>query len=214
MGASSAPLSGFAPENFADDVGALVEASDAAPFVLFGHSMGVSIALEYALRRPAGLVALVLGDAPAQYIDFAAAGTFAPFFTSGGLEFDSWDDAYDRIGHGDRFRFDRMSHKLLYEDASGKVRAMINRDALAKTVEESRTAARMYWDRLAEIQVPVTLLLAADTRLSEDAQLQYRERLPMIDILRLPGGHDLGLGGEIGPLVSALNRMLPTGQTV
>jgi len=85
MGLSSAPSSGYTPAHFADDVDAVVVAVRLNRFVYFGHSMGVPIGLEYVLRHPAALAGVVLGDAPAMYIDFAAAGTFAGITPAAGL---------------------------------------------------------------------------------------------------------------------------------
>jgi pimeloyl-ACP methyl ester carboxylesterase len=212
MGLSAAPVSGYAPTNFADDLEAIVKEARPEPFVLFGHSMGVPIALEYALRNPSGLTALVLGDALAEYIDFAAAGTFDVFLADGALEFESWDDAFQRIGRGDQWRFDRTAHRLLRQDDEGRIHALIDQHALRRTVDESRRAHKAYWARLNEIRVPVMLLLAApdQTRVTADHLDLYREGLSTLDVRRLPTGHDLGLGSDVGPLCDALNFALGT----
>jgi pimeloyl-ACP methyl ester carboxylesterase len=120
MGLSEAPAQGYTPAQFADDVDASVRAAGIEEFVLFGHSMGVPISIEYALRRPRGLVGLILGDAPARYIDFAAAGTFDQLFTRP-FDFANWDEAFAQVGLGDRPRFDRIRHRYLAERGAHRV---------------------------------------------------------------------------------------------
>ena len=159
MGLSQAPARGYTPSRFADDAAALIRAADLPRFVVFGHSMGVPIAIEYALRRPEGLVGLILGDAPAKYIDFAASGTFDPIFTRT-LEFSSWDEAFAEAGLGDRARFDRIRHRYFVE-RDGKVIVTIDRAGLVRTIEESRTAHTEYWQRLPDIAIPTLLLHAS-----------------------------------------------------
>ena len=210
MGLSDAPSAGYTPSHFADDLEAIASVAKPEPYVLFGHSMGVPIVLEYALRKPKGMTALVLGDALAAYLDFAAAGTFNTFLEEGALEFASWDDAFDRIGRGDRWRFDRAAHRVLRQDETGRVHALIDHGALEHMVEESRAATKTYWARLGDIDVPVVLLLGASGQspLTQEQLAQYREALPSLQILQLPGGHDLGLDGNVGPLCDALNMVL------
>ena len=65
-GLSEAPLHGYTPGDFADDVDAAVGAASLERFVLFGHSLGVPISLEYALRQPEGLAGLARRLVPAR----------------------------------------------------------------------------------------------------------------------------------------------------
>jgi pimeloyl-ACP methyl ester carboxylesterase len=65
MGASSAPASGYTPVEFTNDNEAIVAAADLEDFVVFGHSLGVPIAIAYVLRHPESVRGLVLGDYPA-----------------------------------------------------------------------------------------------------------------------------------------------------
>jgi pimeloyl-ACP methyl ester carboxylesterase len=71
-GLSDAPPTGYTPADFARDVRAAVDAAQYKRFALFGHSIGVPIGLEFALRQSRGLVGLALGDAPPQYIKGSA----------------------------------------------------------------------------------------------------------------------------------------------
>jgi pimeloyl-ACP methyl ester carboxylesterase len=208
MGLSQAPERGYTPSHFADDAAALIQAADLRRFVVFGHSMGVPIAIEYALRRPERLVGLILGDAPAAYIDFAASGTFDPIFTRT-LEFGSWDDAFAEAGLGDRSRFDRIRHRHFIE-RDGKVVVTIDRAALIRTIEESRTAQTEYWRRLPEIAVPTLLVHASSgwSPLMPGDIDRYKASLPDVQVIALPTAHDLGLNSDPAPLLAALRTFL------
>lgn len=59
-GDSEAPASGYAVASMADDVLALIRASNSQDFTLVGHSMGGKVALAVASRQPAGLRSMVL----------------------------------------------------------------------------------------------------------------------------------------------------------
>jgi lipase len=208
MGLSAAPAEGYTPGHFADDTDALIRVSGLSRFVLFGHSMGVPISIEYALRRPDGLVGLILGDAPAKYIDFAESGTFDPIFTRV-LEFDSWDQAFADAGLGDRPRFDRIRHRYFIE-RDGRVVATIDRAGLVRTIEESRTAHTEYWSRLGDIGVPTLLLHASSgwSPLTPDDVDRYEASLSGVQVVTLPTAHDLGLNTDPGPLFAALRTFL------
>lgn len=63
MGESAPPRNGdFSVGGFAEDIGALAQVLDFAPFVLVGHSFGASVAACYACRSPGRIKGLVLVD--------------------------------------------------------------------------------------------------------------------------------------------------------
>ncbi|MGI9090986.1 MAG: alpha/beta fold hydrolase [Gemmatimonadaceae bacterium] len=62
FGNSSAPESGYAVCNYADDVEELVRSLGLESYILVGHSMGGKFAMAMAARRPLNLRALVLVD--------------------------------------------------------------------------------------------------------------------------------------------------------
>lgn len=217
MGQSDAPASGYTPRDFANDVQAAVGAAGYRRFLLVGHSMGVPISLEFTLSHPDRVAALALGDTPAAYIDFKAAGTFDPLLKRR-FEFSSWDDVYgdvvlrfdDRSRAHSREVFDRNRHRYWTEQA-GKIRALISRESIVRTVEESTWAASEYWSRLPELTCPVLLLKGtggAWSPLSEEDVRRYQNALPSIVVEYVPGGHDLGLSTDRRPLYDALERLL------
>jgi pimeloyl-ACP methyl ester carboxylesterase len=65
MGASSAPEQGYKPAQFTEDNEAIVIAAGLDDLIVFGHSLGVPIAIDFALRHPESVRGLVLGDYPA-----------------------------------------------------------------------------------------------------------------------------------------------------
>lgn len=69
-GRSSAPTTGYALADYADDAQALITALDLERYILVGHSMGGKIAQLLASRRPRGLMGLAL-IAPAPPVPLA-----------------------------------------------------------------------------------------------------------------------------------------------
>jgi non-heme chloroperoxidase len=59
-GQSDRPVSGYSPEQYADDIGAAMTALGAETFHLVGHSMGGLIGMQFALRHPRRLRKLAL----------------------------------------------------------------------------------------------------------------------------------------------------------
>lgn len=208
MGLSAAPTSGYTPTDFADDVASIVRAAALSRFVYFGHSMGVPIGLEYALRLPRGLAGVILGDAPAAYIDFAAADTFGGFLKMQ-LEFSDWEEAFRVAGLGDRARFDRVRHRS-FRERDGRIVALIDRASIERTVEESRVAHTEYWPRLPKLGVPVLLLRATTgwTPLTDADVERYRDALPAIRVVALPADHSLGLNADPSLVVAALRAFM------
>lgn len=214
-GLSDAPPSQFTPADFARDVRAAIDVAGYKRFVLFGHSMGVPIGLEFALRQGRGLVGLVLGDAPSQYIDFKAAATFdrvlAERFT-----FASWDEAFEAMTYrtndrvADRVRFDALRDRMFVEDANGTIRYLLDRRALQRTVDESVNARTDYAPLLDRINVPVLLVLSSSgwSPMSTDALDAYQRGVCDLTIERLQTDHDLGQRTNPEPLHSAIGALL------
>jgi pimeloyl-ACP methyl ester carboxylesterase len=65
MGGSSAPAIGYTPREFTMDNEAIVAAAELDDFVVYGHSLGVPIAIAYVLQHRDEVRGLVLGDYPA-----------------------------------------------------------------------------------------------------------------------------------------------------
>lgn len=213
MGLSDAPPTGYRPADFAADVEAAVSAAGYERFVLFGHSMGVPISLEHVLRYPRRVAGLVLGDTPAAYIDFKAAGTFAGLLERQ-FTFKTWDEAFMEWSAADpaasRDVFDRDRDRYLVEQ-DGVVRRLVDRDAIARTVEESVAAATDYWPRLSSISCPVLVIKGTGgdwSPLSEGDLMRYQVASPRVTTAHVPGGHQLGLQRNRSPLYDALGPLI------
>jgi pimeloyl-ACP methyl ester carboxylesterase len=200
--------------DFAADVRACVTAAGYERTVLFGHSMGAVIALDYVLRSPRGVAALALGDVPPRYIDFKAANTFGPFLAEP-FTFASWDAARASMRltgdpDEDRRRWERTKQLILTEAAGGAVRSLVDRGALVRTVDESVTANTDYTPRLGEITCPVLLIKSTvGWAPVESADVAAYERgVRDLTIVRLATDHSLGQYTDAGPLHAALGALL------
>jgi len=67
VGLSSAPRTGYMPSDFAKDSRAIVAAAGVGDVVVYGHSLGVPIAIAYALEHRDTVRGLALGDYPARW---------------------------------------------------------------------------------------------------------------------------------------------------
>jgi pimeloyl-ACP methyl ester carboxylesterase len=213
MGGSDAPRFGFAPADFAGDVRAAITAAGYDRFVLFGHSMGVPISIELALGRPRGLAGLVLGDGPARYIDFKTDRTFDRIL-SWPTSFASWDEAYgavippERRTAASRAMFDGAKNDM-FTEREGRVRSLVDREALARTVEASMTAQVDFSDRLREIRCPVLVIRGAGrSPIEPDDLLAYEAGISDLRVAQLDTGHDLGQFGDPAALHRELGALL------
>ena len=214
MGRSDAPSSGYTMSDFASDVRGCVAAAGYERFVLFGHSMGAVIALEYVLRPAQGVAALALGDVPPRYIDFKAANTFGPVLKEP-FAFDSWDAARASMRPTgdpaeDQRRWDRTRQLMLIEAADGTIRVLADRDALVHTVDESVAAHIDYSPRLDEIACPVLLLKSTVgwTPVEEADVAAYERGVRDLSVVRLATDHGLGQHTDPGPLHAALGTFV------
>ena len=66
-GGAEAPVSGYGPRDFADDIAAFADATGIAPAIIVGHSMGASNALRFAIDHPERIAGLVLLGAFASF---------------------------------------------------------------------------------------------------------------------------------------------------
>lgn len=137
-----------------DDLGAVVDACSAAPVLLFGHSMGGLVAVQFALRHPVRVEALVLsspvlapGLNPVQKALLAVMSSIAPDVAlSNGL-----DPA--RISHDADVVRAYRADPLVHDRVTGRLARFI--------VDASRDAL----DRAGALAVPTLLLYAGDDRL-------------------------------------------------
>lgn len=209
---SDAPPAGYRPADFAGDVAAAIKAAGYERFVLFGHSMGVPIALELALSQPSGLAALVLGDFRPNYVDFKADGTFTSTLEEP-FAFPDWEAARATMrpsgdSEADERRWQVLRRTMLAANDDGSVRLLLDRAALLGTIEDSVTAQTDYSQRLHEIACPVLLVIATQNRhnLGPDDVDLYRGTRDLT-VVSLPTDHSLGQFGDASSLHAALGEL-------
>lgn len=162
-----------------DDLGAVVDACSAAPVLLFGHSMGGLVALQFALRHPVRVDALVLsspalapGLNPVQKMLLAVMSSIAPDVAlSNGLDPAkiSHDADVVRAYRADPLVHDRITARL------GRFIVEASRDAL---------------DRAGALAVPTLLLYAGDDRLVDpQGSRDFARRAPqsLLAVREYPG---------------------------
>jgi alpha-beta hydrolase superfamily lysophospholipase len=185
-GRSAGPRGGLgAWDEYRQDLGAFLEQVAAAqpglPLFLYGHSLGGTIALEFALRRPTGLRGVVAsgpmlgppGVAPFLLALSRVLSTALPRFTlEAGLDADvlSRDPAVAPAYRGD---------------------PLVHGKACARLGGESQRVTRWLQDHAGELSLPLLIVQGEDDRLCAPADsLRFFENAGSADKTRLmyPGG--------------------------
>jgi hypothetical protein len=98
----------------------------------------------------------------------------------------------------------------MYAEREGRIYTLVDREALARTVEQSVTACVDYVPRLGEITIPVLLLVARSglSQLRPADIAAYEAGVGDLTIARVDAGHDLGQFGDAGPLHAELGTFL------
>jgi pimeloyl-ACP methyl ester carboxylesterase len=214
MGASSAPASGYTPTDFARDNEAMVAVAELEDLVLYGHSLGVPIAIAYALGHRDKVRGLVLGDYPAVWPRLSEAWlarALASFevFPDRESAFQAVqerelagartpDDAHDRD------RFARFAERYLRE-RDGHVEEIWSRDAIRQMQRESIETP--YWDDLASLDVPVLAITGtgAGVRVRPDEAERYRRACGAGSLVVIEGAdHSLTVDGDHAPFFAVL----------
>jgi hypothetical protein len=99
---------------------------------------------------------------------------------------------------------------MFVEEPRGRVRYLLDREALQRTVEESVDAQTDYGPMLARIDVPVLLLVSSSgwSPMSADAVGIYERGVRDLTVQRLQTDHDLGQRTNPAPLHDALGAFL------
>lgn len=196
----ASPGPGYRLEDQAGDLRAVAEATGLADtpggFVVLAHSMGVALALRFALDHPSWLKGLVLGDYPPCYRRLseewsrpwrrAAAGTGV---------FEDWEAAYqwDHAEFGvSREDFARPNYREVYfrELPDGRVSLNFCPQAMIRVQEDS--AAVDFLPELGRLDRPVLVLRGAEQSLLTDEAVEaYRRALSRVEVLCVPTGHDV-----------------------
>lgn len=168
-GRSQGPRGGLRRANdLVDDLGAVVDTCSAAPVLLFGHSLGGLVAVEFALRHPLRVEALVLsspvlapGLSAGEKLLLAMMSRVAPdVAVSNGIDASqlSHDESVVRAYLDDPLVHDRVTARL--------VRFIVD-------------ASRGAIDRAGALAVPTLLLFAGDDRVVDpQGSRDFAQRAP------------------------------------
>jgi pimeloyl-ACP methyl ester carboxylesterase len=160
--APSSPIPGGPlPADYADDLAALIEHLALADVRIVAQSMGGWSAVEYALRRPRGLRALVLaattGTIDVQLLRQPERDRLPAWREAGAALAPAWAAAGIHVAAGARMAAEQPALHLLYRHIDD-MNAALDKEALRRRLFEGRTRAP---EVLAEAGIPV-LLIAGD----------------------------------------------------
>ena len=214
LGGSDAPEHGYSQGDFASDVAAVVDDLRLDVFVLAGHSYGVSIALEYALRSAARVAALVLLEHAAQ-----TPPRNPPFLAdmeAGWIAYADWDAAFADAAHDGALRFShrglaradfaRLAHRWFKQLPDGMVTPLWHHEFLGPSFAEY--VATSYWDSLPALECPALVVGGTErSALTTADTTRYRSLLRNGTVAIIEGAdHGLTVGRDDGPLRAVIDR--------
>ena len=208
------PATGYERERFVDDVLAVQDALGGRPMILVGHSRGGWLGAWLAASHPERVAGLVLVD-PARLV-FATAGDADRFFAwvAGSLgPFDdaeaavAWARAQDRAAVWTPTRV-RSFLAGLAPDADGRLRGKLP-PAVVPQLRVAREGGSVVTEALHRATMPVLLLVAerqSPARIAD--KLEYAERIPHAQVVRLPGSHFLhtAVPADVSAAIAAFVR--------
>jgi pimeloyl-ACP methyl ester carboxylesterase len=218
MGRSSAPASGYTPQEFTKDNEAIVVAAELKDFVVYGHSLGVPIAVAYALEHRETVRGLILGDFPAVWPRLSE--EWLARVLASWEEFPDRESAFRAVQQRelagprtadeahDRDRFARFSARYLRE-REGRIEELWSRDAMRQMQRESVEAP--YWDDLVGLDLPVLAITGtgAGVRLSPEEAERYRRACGAGSVVVIDGAnHSLTVSGDRAAFFAVLRGFL------
>jgi esterase len=189
-GRSIKPITGYAPEDFADDLHLITEEIGWDDFILVGHSMGGRNAMNFASRFPFKLKKLIIEDigpdgdqaALARYqslldlvpVPFSDKKSAKDFF------YNTFPALAQKQGRTQTHMLGQYLYSNLIEDNQGAVNWRFSRDAIMLAVKEGRLKSR--WDEWSSLQVPT--LIVRGVLSNELSHQTYLEMLKANSIAR------------------------------
>lgn len=189
-GYSDAPLTGYTPDDMADDLGELLDVLEIDQPVLVGHSFGADIALYFAMRHPERIRQVIAIEATLPAMSHLRGGEDWKGWVD-------WSEKLERYGYpvpaDRRSDFDYLVRRTsevprvwgplkgIFPDAKSFLR-FLDESTIAEDVHRIGT---LTLDRIAGIRVPVLLMYAANSVLlgAHDYLLTH---LPDVNSVLLP----------------------------
>ena len=176
-------------EALLSDLDELVQAQH-TPLILAGLSLGAKLSLDYALRSPERVRALVLASYPTSG-DVEKRRTWALGFADA-IERRGLDEAGAEFVWGERSRFDPKGAKLIRQgllEHSPQALAHLQRELLAASPSPSRLAPQ-----LRELDIPTCLIAGTDDPESLEPCRELAKLLPRAELHELENaGHVVNL---------------------
>lgn len=206
IGLSSAPERGYGFVDFARDVHAVTECARVERYVLFGHSLGVPIAIEHTLRWPERAAGLVLG---AHWPGCERLDANDPLLAWGAERkpLETLEDVYDELHHVTglpRATLERTIDRYVHHTPRG-FEYLFSPTAILRLVEESEEVDLT--DRLPQLRLPVLVVVgSADDEKLVASLDRYRALLPDATVRLLDGAdHGLRVNGDRDPFYELLS---------
>ena len=185
----------YSTEQSVEDLEALRAALGLSRFNLFGHSMGGTVAYNYAALHPDAVARLVIGDAAPETLGVGLSRIRA--IVQMRETFDSLQDAFEFASKmnpkGDEEAQRERTHSNLMQRADGKWTWRYDSALRKPNPPITRPDSKTQWELLKRIQCPTLLIRGAQTDVlgCETAERMVRE-IPNCRLVELPNsGHQV-----------------------
>lgn len=203
----------YRPDHLADDVVTVFEQAISEPVVLVGHSLGGLTAALVAAAIPQLVSRLVVVDITPGISPRRDAGGISEFIT-GQRVYESVDEIVDRavrFGIGsDRAALTRgvtLNTRLRPDGLLEWTHHFAHLDALPTGERDDPNPYAPIWASLQSLEIPVTLVRAASGILDDAHVAEWREQLPLSDVIEVRGSHNLHESAPL-PLAAVVTRVL------
>lgn len=197
-GKSMQPLTGYAPEDYADDLAIILEELGWGKIILVGHSMGGRNALAFASKYPAKVDRLVIEDigpegnpAAVDYYKWLLDLAPTPFASKKEAK-EFFMNQFKSLVKGKTENPETLGayfYSNIIETASGEADWRFSKEAILRTVREGRASDQ--WDQLRSLNMPTLVIRGERSKeLSEDVFRRMSVANPHIQAVEISNaGH-------------------------